>query len=156
MEGLLTGLASSDLATALRFSRWSYAAVNTGHVLGIALLVGGILPLDLRMLGLWPRVEAAALIRVLIPMATAGLVLAGLSGVLLFAVRPLDYAANPAFLAKIGLVSVGAASALCAHWLWGRRLERASASAKARLGAVSMLCWVGALVAGRMIAFTGG
>lgn len=156
MESLLTGLASSDVATALRFSRWGYAAVNTGHVFGIALVVGGILPLDLRMLGLWPRVEVASLIRVLVPMAAAGLMLAVVSGCLLFAVRPLDYADNPVFLAKIGLVSLGAASALGAHWLWGLRLQRASAAAKARVGAVSLLCWVGALVAGRMIAFTGG
>ncbi|WP_420563885.1 hypothetical protein [Thalassobaculum sp.] len=155
MEALLTTLASSDLATALRFSRWGYAAVNTAHVLGIAVLVGGILPLDLRMLGLWPRVEAEALHRVLVPMAAAGLVLALATGFLLFAVRPVDYAANVAFLAKIVLVAIGIASALSAHMLWGRSLEHATGSVRVRVGAVSMLCWIGALVAGRMIAFTG-
>lgn len=155
METLLTALASSDLATALRFSRWGYAAVNTAHVLGIAVLVGGILPLDLRMLGLWPRVEAEALHRVLVPMAAAGLVLALATGLLLFAVRPVDYAANVAFLAKIVLIAIGIASALSAHMLWGRSLERATGSVRVRVGAVSMLCWIGALVAGRMIAFTG-
>lgn len=155
MEALLTALASSDLATALRFSRWGYAAVNTAHVLGIAVLVGGILPLDLRLLGLWPRVEAEALHRVLVPMAASGLVLALATGLLLFAVRPVDYAANVAFLAKIVLVAIGIASALSAHMLWGRSLERATGSVRVRVGAVSMLCWIGALIAGRMIAFTG-
>lgn len=155
MEALLTALSSSDLATALRFSRWGYAAVNTAHVLGIAVLVGGILPLDLRMLGLWPRVEAEALHRVLVPMAAGGLMLALATGLLLFAVRPVDYAANVAFLAKIVLIAIGIASALSAHMLWGRSLERATCSVRVRVGAVSMLCWIGALVAGRMIAFTG-
>ncbi|WPZ36331.1 DUF2214 domain-containing protein [Thalassobaculum sp. OXR-137] len=155
MDGLLSALAASEAATALRFSRWSYAAANTAHVLGVAVLVGGILPLDLRLLGLWPRVEAGGLVRVLVPMAAAGLGLAVISGFLLFVVRPLDYAGNTAFLTKIGLISVGAASALSAHAVWGRWLERAGGSVRARVGAVSMLCWIGALIAGRMIAFTG-
>lgn len=129
--------------------------MNTAHVFGIAVLVGGILPLDLRLLGLWPQVEAAPLIRVLVPMAAAGLILALCSGVLLFAVRPVEYAANPAFLAKIVLVSVGAASALATHIVWGRRLEGVPRSALVRAGAVSMACWCGALIAGRMIAYTG-
>lgn len=155
MEGLLAALASSDLATALRFSRWGYAAVSTAHVLGIAVLVGGILPLDLRLLGLWPRVEPAALIRVLVPMAVAGVALAMVSGALLFIARPIDYAANVAFLTKITLVSVGVVAALSTHLLWGRRLERASEAALRRIGAISITCWIGALIAGRMIAFTG-
>lgn len=155
MDSLLTVLATSDLAAALRVSRWGYAAVNTAHVLGIAVLVGGILPLDLRLLGLWPRVETAALIRVLVPMAMIGLALAVVSGALLFIVRPIDYAANAVFLTKIVLVSVGAASALSTHLLSGWRLERATPAGLRRVGALSMTCWLGALVAGRMIAFTG-
>lgn len=155
MDSLFTVLASSELAAALRVSRWGYAGVNAAHVLGVAVLVGGILPLDLRLLGLWPRVEATALIRVLVPMAAAGLVLAVVTGTLLFIVRPADYAGNGAFLAKIALVSVGVLSALSSHLLAGWRLERASAAALRRVGAVSMACWIGALIAGRMIAFTG-
>ena len=155
MEHLLAAIGASDLAGALRLSRWGYAAVSTAHVTGIAVLVGGILPLDLRLLGLWPRVDAASVIRILVPMAAAGLALAIVSGVLLFIVRPTDYADNPAFLAKIVLVSLGGVSALSAHVLWGRSLDRASAGALRRVGAISMVCWIGALIAGRMIAFVG-
>ena len=42
----LTALSNWEVAQALRQGRWSYAAVSGLHVLGIALLVGGILPLD--------------------------------------------------------------------------------------------------------------
>ncbi|MFX4220931.1 MAG: hypothetical protein ACMVO3_08020 [Thalassobaculum sp.] len=155
LETLLTALAASDLAQALRVSRWGYAAVNTSHVFGIALLVGAILPLDLRLFGVWRRVETADLIRVLVPTAAAGLVLAVASGLLLFAVRPIEYAANPAFLTKIALLGLGAASAIATHLVWGRRVAQAPRMIQVRAAAVSLLCWVGALVAGRMIAYIG-
>lgn len=155
MDSWLTALAATEIAGFLRVSRWGYATVNAAHVLGIAVLVGGILPLDLRLLGVWRRVEAAPLIRVLIPMAAGGLALALCSGFLLFSVRPVDYAANPAFLIKIVLVCLGSASAISTHLVWGRHLEGASRFAMMQVAGLSMLCWVGALVAGRMIAFAG-
>ena len=43
MEAALAALAATDLAQALRMSRWSYAAVSGLHILGIAVLVGAIL-----------------------------------------------------------------------------------------------------------------
>jgi hypothetical protein len=57
------------------------------HVFGMALLVGAILPLDLRLLGCWPGVSRSALIRVLAPVAATGLVIAVAAGILLFSVR---------------------------------------------------------------------
>jgi hypothetical protein len=53
VEALLAAVESTALAEYLRGARWSYAAVNGIHVFGIALLVGAIVPLDLRLLGLW-------------------------------------------------------------------------------------------------------
>ena len=87
MVGLLAGLAASAVAQHLRSARWEYAAANTAHVLGIALLVGAILPLDLRLLGVWRSVPHQDLARVLVPVAAAGLALAATAGILLFATR---------------------------------------------------------------------
>ena len=42
LEALATGLQASALSQALRGSVWLYPLVNTGHVLGIALLFGAI------------------------------------------------------------------------------------------------------------------
>jgi len=46
----LTAIEQWPLAAALRSGRWSYAAVNGGHIIGIALLFGAIVPLDLRLI----------------------------------------------------------------------------------------------------------
>jgi len=155
VEGILAAVAASDLATALRMSRWLYAAVNAAHVLGIALLVGAILPLDLRLIGLWSGIARDGLVRVLVPVAAAGLALAVTTGTLLFSVRAPEYAAISVFQAKLALIAAGAGSALALHLVHGVRLEGATRARLARAGALSMVCWLGALIAGRMIAFAG-
>lgn len=155
LEAWLTALQGSELALALRFSRWGYALVNTAHVLGIALLVGAIIPLDLRLLGFWSSIERAALIRVLVPVAAIGLALAAMAGFLLFSVRAVDYAALSLFRIKLLLVLAGGGSALTLHYVYGRLLETASRARLVQAAALSMTCWLGALIAGRMIAFVG-
>jgi len=153
MDALLAALEATALAEAMRVSRWGYAAVNTGHVLGIALLVGAILPLDLRLLGAWGGVPLEAVARVLVPVAAAGLTLALVTGSLLFLARPGDYATLSLFRLKLVLVAAGAISALALHATHGFLLGDAS-PARARLaGATSLACWLGALVAGRLLAF---
>jgi hypothetical protein len=151
----LTALADWQVAQALTQGRWSYAAVSALHVLGIALLVGGILPLDLRLLGFWPAVETRALAAVLTPMAAGGLLLAAATGVLLFSVRPLEYAQVPVLWAKLGLIALGAAGALAFRWRVGRDPERASRRLRVTAALASIGVWLGALACGRLIAFTG-
>ena len=155
MEALLAALADSEPATTLRFSRWLYAAVNTTHVLGIALLVGAIVPLDLRLLGLWPGVAREGLVRVLVPVAATGLAIALVSGVLLFSARAPEYAALTVFRVKLALIALGAGSALSLHLAHGFRLKGAAPRRLAGAGALSITCWLGALIMGRMIAFAG-
>ncbi len=155
MEGFLAALAGTDIASALRVSRWGYAAVNAAHILGIALLVGAILTLDLRLLGVWRRIDRGPLVRVLVPVAATGLLVAVTTGAFLFSVRAPEYAVLTVFQVKLALVATGAVSAIVLHLVHGLWLETADRTLLARAGALSMLCWLGALTAGRMIAFVG-
>ena len=148
-----SALESLALIEALRFSRWSYAAVNAVHVLGICLLVGGSLPMALRLFGLWPETVRADLMRVLSATAGSGLFIAMASGALLFATRAGEYADHPAFQIKLVFIVIGAASAIFAHARYGRTLDPASHLTAIRIGAVSAVCWLAALTAGRLIAF---
>jgi hypothetical protein len=65
IEAWMAELEATVLAAALRGSVWAYPLVNAGHILGVALLIGSIVPLDLRLLGLWQAVPLASLWRVL-------------------------------------------------------------------------------------------
>ncbi|MGI9386353.1 MAG: DUF2214 domain-containing protein [Methyloligellaceae bacterium] len=145
----------AGVGTAFRYSRWGYASVNAAHVLGIALLVGSILPLDLKLLGFWRDVPRQHLARVLIPTAAAGFLLALTSGALLFSVRATEYITISIFYLKMAFVAIGFGSALLIHLKYGLWLENASRRRLASGAIISMACWLGALAAGRMIAFSG-
>ena len=89
-------------------------------------IVGAVLPLNLRLLGLWPSIPRATLLRVLVPTAATGLALAVLTGSLLFSVRAQEYAAIVYLQAKLVLVTIGVLSALTIHLAYGLTLEGAS------------------------------
>jgi len=153
VEAFLAGLEGTAVAQALRVSRWGYAAVNAAHIFGIALLVGSVVPLNLRLLGLWRSVPLRTIGRVLVPMAVAGLVLAATAGVILFSVRAREYAGLGVLQLKLALIAVAVASAAAAVRTHGMALDRDDGL---KLHAVvSLACWLGALVCGRLIAFAG-
>lgn len=153
MDALLAALEATAPAQYLRGARWGYAAVNGAHILGIALLVGAIVPLDLRLLGLWRGTSVAALARVLVPMAAAGLALAVTAGVLMFSIRAREYADLGVLQIKLALVATGALAAIALHRAHGLTLTGAGRGRLALQAVVSLTCWLGALACGRLIAF---
>lgn len=155
VEDFLAALESTSVAQYLRYSRWGYAAVNTAHIFGIALLVGAIMPLNLRLLGLWRSVPRQTLVRVLVPVAASGLCIAVIAGMLLFSVRAREYATIELLQIKLAFVAVGAAAALVLHRSHGILLEDASQRRLFGHALISTTCWLGALVCGRLIAFAG-
>lgn len=153
MDALLASLETAAFAQYLRGARWVYAAVNGAHILGIALLVGAIVPLDLKLFGFWPSVNRRDLARVLVPVAMTGLALAICMGFLLFATRATEYADVTFFRIKLLLVLTGIGAAVLLHLRHGFLLEHASRRTCMLHGTLSLVCWTGALVCGRLIAF---
>lgn len=153
MDAVLAALEQSALAAHLRTARWEYAAVSAAHILGIALLVGAILPLDLKLLGFWRDIERRTLARVLVPVAASGLLLAAATGLMLFAVRAEEYASLTILSVKLAIVATGTVAALAAHLRYGLWLDRARGVSLAHVAAISLAAWISALVCGRLIAF---
>jgi hypothetical protein len=160
LEALAAALEATALSQALRASIWLYPLVNTAHVVGIALLFGGIVPLDLKLAGAWPRVALAPLAHVLVPMAMAGLLLALGSGALLFATKPHDYVVEPLFGIKMALLAAAVLNALLlrrsAAW---RRLGLDGNDGARRppawrvAGIASIALWLAVIAAGRLIGY---
>jgi hypothetical protein len=153
VDWLLTAIEATAPAQYLRSSRWGYAAVSGAHVLGIALLVGAIVPLNLRLLGLWRDIPVRELARVLVPVAATGLCIAILAGLLLFSVRASEYAVTGVFQAKLVLIAAGILGAIELHRLHGLSLASASSQRLAAHAAFSLVCWLSVLACGRLIAF---
>jgi len=121
---------------------WWFPLLESLHVLGLALLLGSILMLDLRLLGLTAdhyRPEDLAL--GMMGWVWLGFVIAVISGTGMFISRPSAYAANPAFQIKLLLLGVLGANLL---------LYRIAAVSSAKIAAtVSLVGWAGVVLAGR-------
>lgn len=138
--------------------RWPvlYIFANAGHILSLAMLIGATVILDLRLLGRFQRLPPSATAEVLSRIAAFALGAAILTGLLLFSVRPVDYAANTALQIKLVLVGLGALNALAARRSgdWQALLAGRPPSLKLRLAAAASLAiWLSALLAGRWIGF---
>jgi len=161
VESLFAAMETTAIADYLRMSRWSYALVSAAHILGIALLVGSIIPFNLHILGLWKNFPRLMLARVLLPVALTGLLVAIVAGSVLFSIRAVEYSGILFFQIKMVLVVIGTLSALLLHRAYGLTLEHApehttdhTVEMKLRVHALlSILCWLGALICGRLIAF---
>jgi hypothetical protein len=140
---LIETLEASSLAEHLRRSRWTYPLVNAGHVAGIALLFGSVVPMAVTSLR--DRRAGQALIRTLRPFAVVGFVLAVGCGVLLSIAQAGDYLGNGWFQAKLALIALALANAA-----WHLRPRELSVPA----ALASILLWSGALIAGRMIGYS--
>ena len=135
----------------LQQSATAYLFVNAAHILGIAVLLGAILPLDLRLLGFFRKFPVEVLVPFLVRCAAAGLSLALLAGVWLFSVKPDEYLANAAFRWKLALLALALANAGLQHWRTIGVLH-VSPAVRVRAG-FSLSLWVSVLVAGRWIGF---
>ena len=143
-------------AVLLNRSGTAYLFVNAAHILSIGLLIGGILPLDLRLAGLLRGAPLAAIGPFLSRSAAVGLGLAILTGLWLFSVKPREYLANEAFLWKMALLAVALANVAVQHRNHHFRLalEGGAVHASVRIvAACSALLWLSVLVAGRWIGF---
>ncbi|MCQ0987344.1 DUF6644 family protein [Jiella marina] len=156
LEDVLAAIAGSTPALALRTSLVAYPVLNAVHILAFATLFGSILVLDLRLVGALRSIPVEALARYVPRIAATGLMLALVTGALLFAVSPQDYAVNRPFQIKLLLVGLGTAHAIFVHRSSDWRRLRAEGSISAGLavsGAISIVIWVSAILAGRFIAF---
>jgi hypothetical protein len=154
--GLLQILSEWPGAVFLRRVPIAYLLVNAAHIISIGLVIGAVVTLDLRMLGLFKNHQISVLSPPLSRVAAAGLGLAILTGLMLFSVRPSAYIQNTAFLVKVGLVSLGIVNALLLNrrWTWRAGFPDGAVSAGMQVSALlSLTFWIGAVVAGRWIGF---
>jgi hypothetical protein len=143
-------------AVALRGSPVLYLLVNAVHILGIGLIVGPILALDARLLGLARHIPISVVGPFLATVAKLGVGLAIVTGLGLFSVQPANYAGNPAFQIKLLILVLAMANAVSVDLgrAWKQAIETNEIAAVLRWqAAASSMLWITVLVAGRWLGF---
>lgn len=125
--------------------------VQTVHLLGIAIVMSSVVLLDLRILGLaLPSQDVPELTRRVMPWVWWTLPVMVLSGLPFVIARPQRYFTNPVFGLKFALLVPAIALAAVLHIIGTRKPD----SLRTKLiAAVSLLLWVGVVLAGRWIAY---
>lgn len=154
METLAGLLDAVGRSSGVALSTPVYGVVSSLHILSMALLIGGILLVDLRLAGMLKHLDEGAA-RLLRLTARTGAALAIVTGILLLSARPGEYFANRVFLAKMIVVGAALANAVAFEWMARGRHGAWPTGIHARIaGLVSLTGWTAALILGRWIAFT--
>ena len=129
---------------------YAYPLLEMLHIVGIAMLLGSLLLLELRVWGFGAALPVEPLARLALPLTLAGFALAATSGSLMFASQPGDLIANRVFVIKMGLVMLAGLNAALFHARGGlARLDRL-----ARVQTLlSVGIWLAVIVCGRWIAY---
>jgi hypothetical protein len=159
-EAFLQSLQATAIATAIREDAVLFPWIECVHVLALTLVIGFIVIVDLRLIGIASRertvrqVTAGAL-----PFTWSAFGVAAITGGLLFSSNAVTYAHNFYFQAKMVFLALAGINMLTYHLFLGRGAEQWGSAVhpplRARIaGAVSLLLWIGIVTFGRWIGFT--
>jgi hypothetical protein len=128
----------------------AYPALEVLHIVGIALLLGNLVLLELRVWGVAAELPIRPLARLAVRLSLGGFGLIALSGLLMFASQPNELINNRTFLIKMGLIQLAGLNAV---WFHGRdSLGRADTVARVQTLASTGL-WLAVIICGRWIAY---
>jgi hypothetical protein len=155
----VVALEQSEAAVFVSHSPWIFSAVLMVHVTTIAIMVGMIAIVDLRLIGLASRRSAISdLCREALPWTWAAFAVAALTGAILFLAQPVKYFGNHAFQMKFALMALAGVNMLVFQLITYRRVaawdREAAIPLAARLaGAISLLAWIAIVAYGRWTAY---
>ena len=152
-------LEQTGVGSAIRESLWLFPVIETVHIFGIILLVGGTSILDLRLMGLTFRDESVSeLAGRFIPWAMVGFLIQVVTGFLLFSSEATKMYINISFQIKMVLILIAGINALVFHAVayksvgkWDR--DPVGPLSARVAGLISILLWFGIVAAGRWIAY---
>jgi hypothetical protein len=158
-ESLISWIEGGTLNTWVLGSSWIWPTMETLHFVGLSLLLGSLLVIDLRLAGLFRRINIVATHK-LLPWVFIGFGLNLITGVLFFFGDPGRYAINIGFRIKMILVLIAGLNALWFYWkinpvmkTWEPHCDT-PAIAKT-IAWVSLGTWFGVLILGRLIPYVG-
>ena len=152
----LEWLQYSALGSFVAETLWAYPLFETLHTIGMALLMGALGLINLRVLGYKPDLPIAGTLD-LLPLAWLGFSLNLVSGLALFASDAVYFWGSVTFKIKLGLILLAGINAFVLSQSVFREARAGTTAAPDPLpkffAAASLTFWVGAIVAGRLIAY---
>lgn len=159
MDAILTWMESSGVARFVLDTWWAFPTLETLHFIGLILLIGSMYVVDLRFLGLAPRVPLNSVLG-FIRIALFGFAINLVTGILFLFTDPFTYYANFALRLKVLAIVLAGANAI---WFKvaserGNLFSASSDNPQLTLkfiAGVSLVLWTAVIILGRMIPYLG-
>jgi hypothetical protein len=129
---------------------WLYPALEIVHIVGIALLLGSLVLVELRIWGRASELPLRPLARFGLRLTLTGFALAAASGTAMFLTQPSELLANVPFRIKMALLVCAGINAAAFHVRGG--IARADRAGRA-LTLLSLGLWLAIIICGRSIAY---
>jgi hypothetical protein len=155
----MQGIEASSLARWMREAMWAYPAVEAVHILALGIVVGSIVIVDLRLLGLSREISVSRLSRHALPFTIGAFVVAMFTGILMFTAHAEDFLTNRVFAIKMGLILLAGVNAAILHsgpWRTIARWDTGTlppGSVRFQ-AALSIAIWISVVACGRLLAYT--
>ena len=160
IAGLIASLEASGLATTIRNSLYLFPLIESVHVIGLTMVFGTILIVDLRLLGVAStRRPFTTIASDVLKWTWLAFAVTATTGLLMFVTNAGTYYHNAYFRAKMALLVLSGVNML-AFELTARRSvhtwdrDAAAPAAGRAVAAVSLVVWIGVIVLGRWVGFT--
>jgi hypothetical protein len=157
---ILKWLETTPLSVFILESEWAFPTIESVHVIAIALVIGTISIVDLRLLGLASTKRGfTELSHEILPWTWLAFSAAAIAGLLLFISHATEYFDNTAFRIKLLLILLAGINMLYFHLFTCRNVsewDRSSAVPMAAriAGGISLVCWIAVVGFGRWIGFS--
>ena len=146
---------ASWLGQLVRESVWLFPAIEAVHLLGLCLLGGALLVVDLRLMGLGLRNQPVALIaRSARPWLIAGVAVMLITGVLLFMSEAVKCYYNPSFRVMITTLPFALVFTFAVRERVASRAGSVTSWKSRLIATVSLMLWFTVAMAGRWIGFS--
>lgn len=148
---------STWLGGQMRNVFWLFPAMETVHFIGLTVMFGCLLVIDVRVLGYGRFINMGSALK-FIPIAIGAFCINLISGIAFLCADPFRYFPNIAFQWKMGLIVIAGLNAL---WFWfgeHKELQQLAdgedADFRAKvIAALSLAIWVAVIIFGRMIPY---
>ena len=138
----------SAFGSTIASSEWMFPTIETVHVIAIVSVIGAIVAMDLRLLGLTSMKRTVSAVAAdTIPLTWVAFALAVITGLLLFVSKATSYMANPYFLWKMGIMAFAGLNMAVFHRMTARNMAdwdapgAAVPTAAKVSGLLSLACW---------------
>ena len=160
IETLTKEIMASQLSQWIQATYWLWPFLEIIHFFGLTLLMGGLIIVDLRMIGFFSTISLQGA-KKLLPFVIFGFLLNLITGIFFVYGDPSRYAINIGFQIKLILILLAGCNAAIYHFkVESYVLDLGSSSRRPSIairlvGLTSLSLWTGVLLLGRLIPYVG-